>query len=41
LVLAALAAKGTSEIEGISQIDRGYEKFDEKLKKLGVKIKRI
>jgi UDP-N-acetylglucosamine 1-carboxyvinyltransferase len=41
LVLAALAAKGTSEIEGISQIDRGYEKFEEKLKKLGVKIKRI
>jgi len=41
LVLAALAAKGTSEIEGISQIDRGYEKFDEKLKKLGVKIKRV
>jgi len=41
LVLAALAAKGTSEIEGISQIDRGYEKFDEKLKKLGAKIERI
>ena len=41
LVLVALAAKGTSEIEGISQIDRGYEKFDEKLKKLGVKIKRV
>ena len=41
LVLAALAAKGTSEIEGIFQIDRGYEKFDEKLRKLGAKIERI
>jgi len=41
LVLAALAAKGTSEIERISQIDRGYEKFDEKLKELGAKIERI
>jgi len=40
LVLAALAAKGTSEIEGIFQIDRGYEKFDEKLRKLGAKIER-
>ena len=41
LVLAALAAKGTSEIEGIFQIDRGYEKFDEKLRKLGAQIERV
>jgi UDP-N-acetylglucosamine 1-carboxyvinyltransferase len=41
LVLAALAAKGESIIEGIDQINRGYEKFDEKLRKLGAKIKRI
>jgi len=41
LVLAALAAKGKSEIEGVFQIDRGYEKFDEKLRKLGAKIERI
>jgi UDP-N-acetylglucosamine 1-carboxyvinyltransferase len=41
LVLAALAAKGESIIEGIEQIDRGYEKFDQKLRKLGAKIERI
>jgi UDP-N-acetylglucosamine 1-carboxyvinyltransferase len=41
LVLAALAAKGESIVEGIEQIDRGYERFDEKLKKLGAKIERI
>jgi UDP-N-acetylglucosamine 1-carboxyvinyltransferase len=34
LVLAALAAKGESIVEGVEQIDRGYEKFDEKLRKL-------
>ena len=41
LVLAALAAKGTSEIRNIIQIDRGYEKIDEKLQKLGANIKRV
>jgi len=41
LVLAALAAKGQSTIEGIGQIDRGYEGFDEKLRKLGAKIERL
>lgn len=41
LVLAALCAKGTSEIEGIEQIDRGYENLDGKLRKLGAEIKRI
>lgn len=41
LVLAALIADGESEIENIWQIDRGYENFDEKLKKLGAKIERI
>ncbi len=41
LVLAALAAKGKSTIEGIEQIDRGYENFDEKLRKLGAKIERL
>ncbi|MFN3301982.1 MAG: UDP-N-acetylglucosamine 1-carboxyvinyltransferase [Patescibacteria group bacterium] len=40
LVLAALAAKGKSIIEGVEQIDRGYENLDEKLRKLGAKIKR-
>lgn len=41
LVLAALAAKGQSEIDGIEYIERGYEKFDEKLRKLGAKIEKI
>jgi UDP-N-acetylglucosamine 1-carboxyvinyltransferase len=41
LVLAALVAKGKSIVEGVEQIDRGYETFDQKLRKLGAEIKRI
>jgi UDP-N-acetylglucosamine 1-carboxyvinyltransferase len=41
LVLAALAAKGTSTIHNIGQIDRGYENIDEKLRQLGAKIERV
>ncbi|MGB3189533.1 MAG: UDP-N-acetylglucosamine 1-carboxyvinyltransferase [Limnoraphis sp.] len=41
LVLAALAAEGTSTIQGLQHLDRGYEKFEEKLKKLGANIVRI
>jgi len=41
LVIAALLAKGKSIIGNIEQIDRGYEKFDERLAKLGADIKRI
>ncbi len=37
-IIAALAAKGESTLSGISHIRRGYENFEEKLKKLGVKI---
>ncbi len=40
LLLAALAAKGTSTIRNIRQIERGYEKVDEKLGSLGAKISR-
>lgn len=40
LLLAALAAKGTSKIRNIVQIERGYEKVDEKLRMLGAKIVR-
>jgi UDP-N-acetylglucosamine 1-carboxyvinyltransferase len=40
LVLAALAAEGTSEIRNIGQIDRGYEQVDEKLRSLGASIQR-
>lgn len=41
LIIAALLARGQTTIEGIYQIDRGYEKIDEKLQKLGADIKRI
>lgn len=40
LLLAALSATGTSTIRNIRQIDRGYEKIDEKLAALGASIKR-
>lgn len=41
LVLAALAAKGTSIIRNVGQIDRGYERVDEKLRALGARIERL
>jgi UDP-N-acetylglucosamine 1-carboxyvinyltransferase len=41
LVLAALAAKGETRISNIQQIDRGYERVDEKLSALGAQILRI
>jgi UDP-N-acetylglucosamine 1-carboxyvinyltransferase len=41
LTLAALAAKGTSHIRNINQIERGYERIDEKLRALGGKIQRL
>lgn len=40
LVLAALAANGTSTIRNVGQIDRGYENVDGKLKALGARIRR-
>ena len=41
LVLAALAAKGESVIFGLEHLDRGYEKFDQRLIKLGADIERV
>jgi UDP-N-acetylglucosamine 1-carboxyvinyltransferase len=41
LVIAALIAQGESVIESIYQIDRGYERIEERLQKLGAEIKRI
>ena len=41
LVLAGLKAKGTTEINRLYHIDRGYEMIDEKLLKLGAKVERI
>jgi UDP-N-acetylglucosamine 1-carboxyvinyltransferase len=40
LVLAALAAQGCSVIRNVGQIDRGYERVDEKLRDLGASIQR-
>lgn len=40
LVLAALAAQGTTTIGNINQIDRGYQRIDEKLRALGAQIER-
>lgn len=40
MLIAALGAKGTSRIQNINQIDRGYEKIDERLNCLGAKILR-
>lgn len=41
LLIAALSADGISTIHNIEQIDRGYEKIDERLNALGAKITRI
>jgi UDP-N-acetylglucosamine 1-carboxyvinyltransferase len=41
LLLAALAAQGTSTIRNVGQIDRGYERVDEKLRAMGARIERI
>jgi UDP-N-acetylglucosamine 1-carboxyvinyltransferase len=40
LIIAALAATGTSIIEEIGQVDRGYEKIEERLQKIGARIVR-
>jgi len=40
LLIAALSAKGTSVIHNIEQIDRGYERIDERLRAIGAKIVR-
>jgi UDP-N-acetylglucosamine 1-carboxyvinyltransferase len=41
LLIAAMSAKGKSTIRNIEQIDRGYERIEERLNELGAKIKRI
>ncbi len=41
MLIAALAADGTSEIGNIRQIDRGYEQIDERLRGLGARIERV
>lgn len=41
LVIAALIAEGKTEIDNIYQIDRGYEKLEERLRGLGADIQRV
>ncbi len=41
LVLASLSAQGRSVIRNVNQIDRGYEKVDEKLRQLGANVERL
>jgi UDP-N-acetylglucosamine 1-carboxyvinyltransferase len=40
-LIAALCAEGTSEIHNVQQIDRGYERIDERLRALGARIERV
>lgn len=40
LILAAMIAEGTSTIEGIEHVDRGYEKLDKRLRSMGAQIQR-
>ena len=41
LLIAALCADGRSEIHNVRQIDRGYERIDERLRALGANIERL
>jgi UDP-N-acetylglucosamine 1-carboxyvinyltransferase len=41
LVIAGLAARGTTEVKRLYHLDRGYENIDGKLRKLGARIKRV
>ena len=40
LIIAGIVAKGSSKIYGLEHLDRGYENFESKLKKLGIEITR-
>ena len=41
LVIAGMAAKGTTQVSRIYHLDRGYEKIDQKLASLGARIQRV
>src|SRR3954452_5242749 len=41
MLIAALSAEGRSEIQNIREIDRGYERIDERLRDLGAQIERV
>jgi len=41
LVLAGMTAKGSTQVNRIYHLDRGYEKIDDKLRQLGARIERV
>jgi UDP-N-acetylglucosamine 1-carboxyvinyltransferase len=41
MLLAAVCAEGTSTINNADQIERGYERIDERLNALGARIRRV
>ena len=41
MLIASLCAEGVSTIGNIGQIDRGYERIDERLRSLGARIERV
>jgi UDP-N-acetylglucosamine 1-carboxyvinyltransferase len=41
LVIGGLAARGTTQVKRIYHLDRGYERLDEKLRKLGARVERV
>jgi UDP-N-acetylglucosamine 1-carboxyvinyltransferase len=41
LVIAGLAASGSTQVNRIYHLDRGYEKIDDKLRRLGARVKRV
>jgi UDP-N-acetylglucosamine 1-carboxyvinyltransferase len=41
LVIAGLAARGSTQVNRIYHLDRGYEKIDQKLRGLGARIQRV
>jgi UDP-N-acetylglucosamine 1-carboxyvinyltransferase len=40
LIIAGLVARGTTQVNRVYHIDRGYEKIDDKLRRLGARIER-
>jgi UDP-N-acetylglucosamine 1-carboxyvinyltransferase len=41
MLIAALCARGQSVIGNVAEIDRGYERIDERLRALGAQIERV
>jgi UDP-N-acetylglucosamine 1-carboxyvinyltransferase len=41
LVIGGLAARGTTQVKRIYHLDRGYERLDDKLRKLGARVERV